>query len=370
MKIYAREDLTEPVVVDISAEEMLENHYIEMYDGIEKKVQGVKRSSQEERDKVFQELKMIRNELEKIIENLEDKKSKRKINRLLKLYKQLIRRNFSAEDVEDKKREEFQPPIPASPMMPPSTPPSLASGLPFLMASVLDPESDNIKFIDNETKKELMEYYGDKTCEAIQGRHPNSHYVISDDDIMIIGEDDSKLLRVGLNDKLHVNRIIPVGKISRIYPYQGVEFYQKYWKPIVEEIGHIYIDDAEVLVVPAATQLPDTPRDNASFVIEGWNMYEGKMKPMEISFRGENLCWFFDVAKVEKIANKISQYTEQEYIDAIVKCIDPKLESIFNRTGEVIQVIPYADFIEVDVDFGRGINVVRLTERQLEIVPV
>ena len=76
-----------------------------------------------------------------------------------------------------------------------------------------------------------------------------------------------------------------------------------------------------------------------------------------------------DAAKVEKIAS-VSKYTEQDYLNSVVKCIDPKLESIFGRTGAVIQIIPYDDFIELDVKFGRGLGNVRLTEKQIEIVPV
>ena len=53
-----------------------------------------------------------------------------------------------------------------------------------------------------------------------------------------------------------------------------------------------------------------------------------------------------------------------------VRCIDPELESINGRTGVVIQTIPHADYVESDIDFGRGLGIVRLTEPQYEIIPL
>ena len=363
---YAREDLMKPIVTDISAEEMLENHYTGIYDGLEDKTHSLEDATEEEKDMVYQELKMVKKELETIIEQVEEKAHKSSIKRILMLYKQLIRKNFRDKEKEDEQKEKEAP---AMPSMPPAAPPT---GTPPLMASVLDPESDSMKVIDEDVKEDLLTHYGEKACQSIEKKHKGAHYVVrpSTDEVFIFDEDNDVMIIIGVNEKLHVNRIIPTGKTRNIYPYHSVDFYQKYWKPIVEEIGHVYIDDASTLVLPAASPLPDTPKGNGEDIIEGWNVKDRKVSHLEVSFRGDNPCWFFDAAKVEKIASRVSDYTEQDYINAIVKCIDPKLESIFDRTGAVIQIIPSDDFIEVDVNFERGIGVVRLTEKQLEIVDI
>ena len=364
---YANEDMIKPIVTDISAEEMLVNHYREIYDGLEDKTHGVKKVPQEERDKVYQEVKMVKKELETIIKQIEEEKQKKQLKRMLMLYRQLIRRNFTAEEAEDKKKEAEAPPMPA---MPPPAPGGAPGGMPPLMASVIDPESDNTEILDLEAKRELMEHYGEKACQAIHHKCNGAHYVIGEDDsLMIFDSTNSPVLRLGVNEKLHVDKIIPVGKTSKICPYHTVEFYQKYWKPIVEEVGHFYIDDTSTLVLASLSSLPDTPKGNDVGVVEGWNTKDKRLETVEVAFRGDKPTWFFDAAKVEKIASA-SKYTEQDYLNSVVKCIDPKLESIFGRTGAVIQIIPYDDFIELDVKFGRGLGNVRLTEKQIEIVPV
>lgn len=125
--------------------------------------------------------------------------------------------------------------------------------------------------------------------------------------------------------------------------------------------------------MPGLAPLPDTPKGDGRSILKGLKTDSKKEGVVEVSFKGSNPSWFFEAAKVEKIAqnsqNHALKYTEQDYINsAIVKCVDPQLKSIHGRTGTVVQVIPNEDFIEVDVDFGRGIGIIRLTEKQLEIV--
>jgi len=379
---YAREDLMRPIITDISAEEMLQNHYMGIFDGLEDKTHGVRKEPQEIKDNVFQEAKIVRNELEAIMEQeeqIEDEHALRKLRRILKMVKNLIRKHFSREDAEDKKKEAEAPAMPAMPPMggdmggAPPMPGAPPGGAPPLMASVMDPESSNMKVIDKEVKEELIEYYGEKVCEAIQNRHKGAHYVVGgsrSDELVIFNKRNSPILKVGMNEKFHVDRIIPIGDVYKMCPYHTAEFYQRYWKPIVEGVGHFYIKDASTLILPEASSLPDTPKGNGGRTIQGWNAKENKVASVEVSFRGKKPCWFFDTANVEKNASHVSEYTEQDYINAMVKCTDSKLESIFGRTGEVIQIIPHDDFIEVDVDFKRGIGVVRLTESQLEIISV
>ena len=365
---YSIEDLNKPITTDISAEEMLSNHYMNIYDGIEDKTHGIKGASEKEREMVFQELKMIRDELEVVIGQIEDKQEKSKMKRILMLYRQLIRKYFKSEDDKSKRKEEKNPTLPS---MPPSAP---EGGAPPVLASIIDPSSDNMRVIEGEVKSGLMDFYGEMACKAIERRHSGAHYVVhgkEGDEVIIFDEENSPLIYLGVNDRLNVSRIIPMKKVQNIYPYHSVDFYQKYFKPIIEEIGHFYVDDDDTIILPSLASLPDTPKGIGSGKVRGWHVKSKKPKVLEISFRGNDPCWFIENVKAEKFAsNSSSRYTENEYLNSIVKCTDPKLESIYGRTGAVIQVIPNEDMIELDVDFGRGIGVVRVTESQIEIVPV
>jgi len=364
---YAVEDFQKPMALDISAEEMLSNHYMGIYDGIEDKTHGIKHSTEKERDAVFQELKMIRNEIETVMGQIESKREKVNLKRILMLYKQLIRKYFKAEDDKDKKDGDLNSPVVA---MPPSPP---AGGAPPALASVIEPKSDNMKTIDNEVKKELINFYGESGCKAIASKHSGAHYVLLGDDndeLLIFNEDNDPLIYLGVNDKMQISRISPMKKIRDIYPYHSVEFYQKYWKPIIEEIGHFYIEDVDTVILPSLGSLPDTPKGSGSGSVRGWDSKSKNPKVVEVSFKGDSPCWFINEASVEKTASSSSKYTESDYLNSIVKCTNPILESIYGRTGAVIQVIPNEDIVELDVDFGRGIDVVRLTENDIEIVKV
>ncbi len=363
--IYAREDLTKPMITDISAEEMLVNHYKEIYDGLEIKTHGLKGAPKEERDKVYQEAKMVKDELKIIYKQLENIGDKKKIGNILMRCKDLIKKYFRVEEKEDKKKESLMPSAPPPPGGAPE-------GMPPVMASLIDPEAQSTKFVNNETKEELLECYGEKICRAVEDKHTGAHYIMSKnkDVLTIYNEHNNPIIRVGINDKLHVNNILPLGDIHKTFPYYSVRFYQKYWKPIVDELGHFYFEDAAILILPSLASLPDVPKNSGTGILKGWDVKEKKMRQIEISFKGSNPSWFLNEVRINKVAENTSKYTEQEYINSIVKCIDPKLKSIFGRTGAVIQIIPYDDFIEVDVDFGRGIGIIRLTEKQLDIVPV
>jgi hypothetical protein len=160
-----------------------------------------------------------------------------------------------------------------------------------------------------------------------------------------------------------------------IYPLYSLEFYQKYWKPIVEKLNHFYITDADTLIIADQTSLSDIPKNfPLSREIKGWQVENKRPQEVSLSFKkgGDKALWMFEASIVKKLASaeikEVSKYTEQDYLGGIFRCTDPKLKSIFNQTGEVIQIIPLVDNVEVDIDFGRGIGVVRLTEDKIEKV--
>lgn len=365
LKKKALEDMTKPIAVDISAEKMLEDHYMEIYNGVKGKARSSKKSSDEDRKKVYSEIKIIVGELENIAQTIKDLKSKRKIKRILMLYKQLIRRHFDDFAKKEKQESVMSPALPMEPMPP-------------ITASIIDKESsDLLKLIDVNLKEEILGDYAEKACNAISKKHKDLDYVIdhpSLDNITILSSGEP-ILNIRVNSKLNINGVFPTGELYGMYPFHSVEFYQRYWKPIVESIKHFYLTDASLLLCPERNPFPNIPKEEKKYTLEGWDVESNRLGKVDVSFKGERLTWMFEPSETTDFtltaSNYVSKYTEQDYINTpIVKCIDPSLESIYGRTGTVRQVIPYPDHIEIDVDFGRGLDIVRLTEEKLEIVPV
>jgi len=324
------QDTMDPVYLDISAEEMLVDHYANLLPRIEDTARGAKGNKKTE-EQSSKEIDMIINEIKSAINKIEDRKTKSKLGSLLVGFKK-IKRLFRGKT-----------------------------------ERVASNSNTNISFIE-----ELLYTYGEKICNTIKKYHSTVICFISCHKYggeIIIQDDSGDILKVRVNDQFVIDSIVPYGSLTEIYPMYSVMFYQKYWKPIVESIGHFYISDASTLILPSKTRLPDIPKGEVSYTIEGWNSDKDCIGKVDIAFKG-NKCepaWIFQASKTTKIASVQSKYTEQDYFNAIVRCIDTELESISGRTGEVIQVIPSIDFIELDVDFGRGLGVVRLTERQVKI---
>jgi hypothetical protein len=341
MKIHKiAQDSTEPVKLDISAEEKIVDRYANLLPKMEDEARGAK-GDKEEAEKVAKKIDMIIDEVNTIRKQVEDKKTKDKMGSLLVGYKRL-------------------------------------KGL----LGVSTTKTASVLSLDQDAAEELLYTYGEKVCQAVKQYHPASICFVDcdkDGGEVIVREmpenfdgDDAEcyrdILRVRVNEKFVVDSIIPCGDLAEIYPIYSVEFYQKYWKPIVESIGHFHIEDASMLILPTKAKLPDIPKGDETYTIEGWGTEDGQPETVDISFRGSKPIWIFEASKTTKTAGVQSKYTEQDYLNALVQCIDPELESINGRTGAVIQVIPASDFVELDVDFGRGLGVVRLTERQVEIV--
>jgi len=325
------EDLVKPVIVDISAEERLISHYVDVMRSLRLRVKGA-RGDKEEEEKAQKEVDMVVNELEQVMEKVTEGKDKRRINKILSYVKRLQRRKHPA-------------------------PPKLAFKI--------DP-----KQVDAETKRELMDRYAQKICEAIQSRHSNAFYQIEPNcgKITILeaqGDKVSPILRATVNGDLNIDGIMSTGSTLR---YHTPEFYQRYWKPIVAKLGHFFIDDLSVLIDPQSSDMPDMPKDHGDFYIDGWNTSKSKPETIKLSFSNKNSTWLFSRVKQSQVTKPVSKYTEDDYQNAVVKCVDPVLKSIYNRTGEVVQVVPSIGMIELDVDFGRGLDIVRLTEDKIEIV--
>jgi hypothetical protein len=334
------QDSTRPVIMDIAAEQMLINHYVNLLGMMEDLSRGAKGEKESEED-AKKQVDMIVSELEGALRQVKEKKYLSKLVSLLRGFKKLRRKYFGVKET----------------------------------------KTAALKEVDDAAVDELLYDYGQRVCEAVQEYHKGAicfvHHSRNGGEIVIKeikdvnGEEDDlyeTILKVRVNENANVDIVIPYGRLSRLYPFYSVEFYQRYWKPIIESIGHFYLDDANVLLVPEKSPLPDISNGEDTHTLEGWNLEKNGEEKVDISFRGEKPIWIFEASRTTKTAKVQSKYTEQDYLNSVVKCIDSNLESIHGRTGAVIQIIPLTDMIELDVDFGRGLGIVRLTEDQVEII--
>ena len=374
----------ELVPTDVSAEEMILDQYWKNFKSLNRKAKSAHKKDQDERDKIFNETVIVVAEVETILQNITSEKDKKQLQRLLSAFKKVQTKYFPKElrkHEAEKAKQEAAPPMPAPDMG--GMGEGMGAGMGEGMAPVLASKIE--KRIADSLLSQVLDHVGEKACEAVHGEnHRDPIFVVDEDarevEILDVCEGTKlPILTLHVNEKLNVDNIMPSKYTSKIHPVHSVEFYQRYWKPVVESLGHIYIPDRDILICSAVSGLPDVPGSfPESFTLGGWNTEKNCADVVDISFKGEDKpIWVFEAAKERKFASNQSQHQEQKYIDAVVKCIDPDLKSLYGRTGVVVQVNPRKDFVEADVDFGRGLGVVRLVDSlldpsktQIEVVPL
>lgn len=344
----AAEDLTKPFVVDMSAEQMLSQHYSELLVLMNERARSEFKSNKE-REFVYIEIKQLTEELEKILELIDEKG---KMEKLLHSFQSLLRKKFPdlvSKDEKEKKEQEKDTLVDVPNELQPETQPEMQPPL------------------ANKEKKLIR--YAENSCMAIEHIHENIIYKINKSDIVLLSLSKNNsaepLLKISVNKDGYINKIIPQGTVSEIYPLYSTKFYQKYWKPIVEANRHYFVDGENFLLNLDECVLPDIPKKNETF-----NLIANNSHQIKLSFKGEkNTAWFFEKGDNIVKEAKNSKYKEEDFIKNSprrVQCIDPQLKSIYQKFGEVVQVIPLDTGLELDINFGR--HIVRLTENQIELV--
>lgn len=364
MHRFAVEDLSKPVIDDPEAEDLLIGHYKTMLKNMTQKVMGIDNNSEDERKLTYLVLVSQVEDLLRVQDALEGEKHTSEINELINGYRKIAQKHFGEYLAQDKKEKEAAENAPATPVAP---------NMPE--AQTQAPIEPNITMASKKTSLteedliELFEHYGCQACKAIAKHHPDAISKISfkEGKIDIVGIDNGeKLLAVHVNDKFNVSNIISLGTVAEIYPSYSPKFYQRYWKPVVEAIGHFYLGEFESLIVPELGALPDMPNDNGSFDIISWNPYEYREKPISLSFENKSTIWKISSSKKKFV--KSSKYTEEDFMvnqPTRVMCIDRGME-LFKKIGEVVEIVPIGGSFYVDVNFGR--KIVRLSPEQIEII--
>jgi len=379
----ASEEFVAPINTDVSAESMLEDHYNTILNGINDKARSVE--SDEDKEAIYEEIKMITSELLAIESNLEEEEGKEidQIDDMIGFLKRITNRYFS--DLLEKDKEEKEEAdkaqaesdaLMAEEGMGMEGMGGMEGGMgePMPMDSPQNPLAMSSKRVlaNDNFEKEVLEDFAEGACRAIQGFHPDAIYDIDIEHKEIKICDKEPILSLKVGEGMLLTNIMPNGKVYSIYPYHKSTFYQKYWKPIVESIGHIVVDNS-MLLVPGKTVLPDFPSSPKSFTVNGWNIDNNKEENINVSFKGDtkDSIWLFEDAKsirTSSSGHNVSKYTEQEYSNAIVKCINPQLKSIYGRTGAVDKILPGTNYVEVYVDFGRGLGTQIMSEQDIEII--
>jgi hypothetical protein len=214
-----------------------------------------------------------------------------------------------------------------------------------------------------------LEEYGERACRSLENKHPGATWMMKQNGIEIM-DDKEQIIALDIGKDLFVEDIRPLGKIQEMYPYHSMKFYQAYWKPIVEGIGHCSVGDNSNILHLGEKCLPDIPKE-FPFESDRYNTISKKSKtptPFTVSFKGSPAAWFVKEVSLEKTAS--SKYSKEDYYKngkgAIVVCTDPTLQSYYENTGHVVQVVPFEEHLEVDIDFGN--HICRMVEAQFEIL--
>lgn len=378
MSKYAVEDLSKTQAVDPEPEDWLIDHYKKMMQDISHRVLGIEDSPEEEKEITYMLVKSHVEDLLRIQDAIDDDKINAEVNKLMNQYRKITQKYFSDYLARDKSEQDAvqdaSPPqvAPESPVAPMQGGDSVGMGE---MGGNLTMASRKNNILSDDEMVELMEHYGNQICSAISKHHPDAIcQVFSDDcEIKVMGADSgSDLFKIHVNDRFHIDNIIPCSRISEIMASNDPKFYQRYWKPMVEAVGHFFLDDMEALIIPSKNALPDIPNKNGDFNITGWSPCETKEVSLSVSFKNDKPMWSFSkrIDKIKTAFKSGRKYTEEDFIrnqPARIKCIDPKLE-LYGNFGDVVQVIPINSGIgfELDVNFGR--KIVRLSQDQVEII--
>ena len=130
--------------------------------------------------------------------------------------------------------------------------------------------------------------------------------------------------------------------------YHTAEFFDHYWEPVVDAVGHI--KDGDRVVVAHVSPMTRCSQ---------WGGFvDETAAQFAVDFPTERRTWIL----------KIAAQQEVQVTNEMVRCTDRNLPSLFGRTGTKLAEEPHADYIELLVDFGRGLGTVKLTNAQVEIL--
>jgi hypothetical protein len=393
---FAIEDLSKPVIEDVAAERKLADHYEEIYDGLVDIASGMDEEDENQKKVNYFEAKAVVQEILFVIEKIpedeladeeEQEESESRLNKIIDKIRDLVQKHYSKELEKDKKESKEKgnalPEAPmggemgmedpmggmGDPMGGMGDPMGGGMGMPTASTDSFIKIAQRIDIPDDDLIDEIMKDYGEKACSAIENKHRGCTFAKNKHGIDIL-ENNDIILSLDIGDDLFLEGVRPCGKLEKMYPYQSSKFYQAYWKPIVEKVGHCCVGDNSNVLHVGGNSLPDIPKES-SFKSPSFMTVNKKTKepiPFVVSFKGDPQAWFVKESPLTKSAG--SRYSKEDYYKngkgAIVVCTDPTLQGYYQNTGHVVQVVPFEDHLEVDINFGN--HICRMVEEQFEIL--
>ena len=315
-------------------------HYLEMFKNMEVRSKGVEKNNSDERKIIYEEIKTIVKSILTIQDKIEDEKEKKIIKSLIGKYSAITTSLQSLQPVN----------------------PNDQNGIPPNIISFIKQQSIiKLASINEIDKKEVVETYCDLICNYLKSYHKDLIAEIEGDSIFLLKGND-RIILISVGDNFLINKIIPINKFKSIYPIYSLEFYQKFWKKIVEAVRHFCYNNN--LIIISDNKLPDVIDCNSSEKLKAWNISERKTVDVLLKFKlkeNKNI-WSFSLNN----NIKTSQTNEDPLFKTMVQCIDPKLKSIFNKNGVIIQNNYIDNQLFSDIDFGH--HTVRLKKEQYKML--
>ena len=113
--------------------------------------------------------------------------------------------------------------------------------------------------------------------------------------------------------------------------------------------------------------LPDCPKREQTSNVDVLSIREKRPSKIGLSFQDDTWSWSKQAMRTARTTTaQTVPLDEKDFFNKRVKCIDPSQQTIYGKIGDVEQIIPRADYIELDVNFGR--HIVRVTDKQVQII--
>jgi hypothetical protein len=214
--------------------------------------------------------------------------------------------------------------------------------------------------------KQYLRAFGESAVLAINKLHPLSYIksIYKDEETedydIIIGEANKNIIGLKFSNNLLLNEIIPLQN-ERYRNIYASDFLDRYWIPIIYSVGHFVVGSSVIV-----------PNYNMSHKkIYGFNQ-NGKTIVATINIEnadkslGIKKSWQIKLAQENK--KRISDFTQEQLVNAEVVCIDKKLPTYYQHSGQVLSVIPRDDYIDLTIDFRSGLDKLVLRDDQVDIV--
>jgi len=162
------------------------------------------------------------------------------------------------------------------------------------------------------------------------------------------------IIRLSFGRDLVLDDVAPVGRLADESPYHSQDFFRRYWLPVVHAVGHVRDPAGRGVAVVD----PSSPSGGLPVVVGG-------ARTSRSVFCEESGGSWRVVTRSAASGLRESDLVPGE---SEVRCVNKALAAYYGRTGTVMESRPKRDYVEVKVDFKRGLGCVWLEGSDIEPV--